>query len=238
MDIEIWSDITCPFCYIGKRKFEIGLKKFAHRDQCNVIFRSFQLDPFSKKGEAQYSTDVVAKHFGISREKAKEINQQVADQAKEAGLDYQFEAALITNTEDAHRLIQFAKEHGKKEAMLERLFSAFFTEGKHIGDHDTLILLAEDVGLNKEAVRNLLNGDQYRDAVQAEIQEGKRIGVQGVPLFVFNRKFAVSGAQSPETFLKILEQTWAEENASSIQVVQSGNSCTGDSCNLNLNSED
>ncbi|SDI90589.1 DsbA family oxidoreductase [Natribacillus halophilus] len=230
MNVEIWSDIACPFCYIGKRKFEDGLQQFPHRDEVDVTFKSFQLDPYAEKEQSQSTAEMLADKYGMSLQKAEEMNQQVTEQAKEVGLDYQLESSVLTNTKDAHRLSHFAREAGKMEAMMERLLKAYFTEGKHVGDHDTLAALAEEVGLDGEAARAMLESDRYEDIVREEMQEGADIGVQGVPFFVFNRKYAVSGAQPPKAFLEVMEKVHEEESENKVNIVSQGESCTDETC--------
>ena len=230
MNVEIWSDIACPFCYIGKRKFEQALEQFPHKDKVAVSFKSFQLDPNAEVEQSQTTTEMLAQKYGMPIEQAKEMNEQVTDQAKDVGLDYHLESSVLTNTKDAHRLSHFAKEHGKMGEMMERLLKAYFTEGKHVGDHDTLVSLAVEVGLDKEAAKALLKSDQYNDIVKEEMQDGVNIGVQGVPFFVFNRKYAVSGAQPPQAFLDVLEKIQAEAGEQKINVVSQGESCTDESC--------
>ncbi|QDI92599.1 DsbA family oxidoreductase [Salicibibacter halophilus] len=230
MNVEIWSDIACPFCYIGKRKFEDGLQQFSQRDDVNVTFKSFQLDPYAEKEQSQTNAEMIAGKYGMSMEKAKEMTQQVEDQAKEVGLDYKLESTVLTNTKDAHRLSHFAKEDGKMEEMMERLLKAYFTEGKHVGDHETLVSLADEVGLDGEAVRAMLDSDGHEEIVREEMQEGADIGVQGVPFFVFNRKYAVSGAQPAHAFLEVLEKVQEEENENKINIVSQGDSCADESC--------
>ncbi|QQK79255.1 DsbA family oxidoreductase [Salicibibacter cibi] len=230
MNVEIWSDIACPFCFIGKRKFEDGLQQFSHRGDVNVTFKSFQLDPNADTEQTQTNAEMLAGKYGMSMEKANEMTQQVTDQAKEVGLDYNLESSVLTNTKDAHRLSHFAKEEGKMEEMMERLLMAYFTEGKHVGDHETLVTLAEEVGIEGEAVRAMLDSDRYEDIVREEMQEGTDIGVQGVPFFVFNRKYAISGAQPAHAFLEVLEKVQEEESENKINIISQGESCTDESC--------
>lgn len=230
MNVEIWSDIACPFCYIGKRKFEEALQQFDNSNDVTVTFKSFQLDPDAEIDQTQTTLEMLAQKYGMSVEKAKEMTDQVTAQAKDAGLDYHLESSILTNTKDAHRLSHFAKEHGKMEEMMERLLKAYFTEVKHVGDHETLISLAGEVGLDKDAARDVLKSDQYSDDVKEEMQDGVNIGVQGVPFFVFNRKYAVSGAQPPQAFLDTLEKVQAESAEQKINVVSQGESCTDESC--------
>jgi predicted DsbA family dithiol-disulfide isomerase len=232
MKVEIWSDIACPFCYIGKRKFEQGLEQFMHNETVDVTYKSFQLDPNAAKQQNQSMSEMLAKKIGVSIEQAKEMNRHVASQASEVGLTYHLDTAIPTNTLDAHRLIQYAATEEKMDAMKERLLKAYFTESKNVADHSTLTLLAEEVGLDKQGVENVLFGNAYLQEVQNDQREGSQLGLQGVPFFVINRKYAVSGAQSPETFLSVLNKVWDEENpkADLKTLGETGASCTDDSC--------
>ena len=181
MKIEIWSDFVCPFCYIGKRKLERALGKFPHKEQVVIEYKSYQLDPGAKyiPGKSFYETFSDLK--GIPLEQTIKMNQQVAAHAKEAGLDFHFDTMKYANTFDAHRLAKFAEEKGKAEEMTERLFYAHFTESKLISDHETLIELAGEIGLDKVETREVLASDRYRDLVRKDINEAYQLGVRGVP---------------------------------------------------------
>lgn len=233
MKIEIWSDMVCPFCYIGKRKLEEALKELPYRSEVQIQFRSFELDPDAPVNVDHDLNDALAAKFGISREQAKAMNDNVSEQARAVGLHYNLDRAVPTNTFDAHRLTQFAAQHGKMAEMTERLFQAYFSEGLHIGDHDTLVKLAGEVGLNESEARQVLESDQYTNEVRADEQEARQIGVQGVPFFVINRKYAVSGAQPVEVFVKALEQAHSEEKPNITFVgdnTESGAACTDTAC--------
>ncbi|MBM7552048.1 DsbA family oxidoreductase [Thalassobacillus pellis] len=234
MKIEVWSDIVCPFCYIGKRRLESALEKFEHREEIKLSFKSFQLDPsFKRDGNTSIHEKLAAK-YNVSVDQAKSMHDQMTEQAHAAGLEYNFDDVIPTNTEDAHRLSHYAKSQGKMEVFMEQAMKAYFTDGRDIGDHDELVKLSEEVGLDKRKARQVLEEGTYREAVVLDQQEGTKIGVQGVPFFVFNNKYAVSGAQSPDTFLEVLEKVWKEENEQpAIQKLHddsTGESCTDDSC--------
>ncbi|MED4127744.1 DsbA family protein [Shouchella miscanthi] len=227
MKVEIWSDVACPFCYIGKRKFEQALDEF---DQpVDVTFKSFQLDPSAPQHSTESMVTVLAKKYNVPVEKAKEMNSQVTAQAKEVGLNYHLESVRVVNTMDAHRLSHLAKEKGKMGEVMEALLDAHFVQGRYVGDRETLIAIAETAGIGKEEVNAVLDSDQYKDVVMQDQAEGSQIGVQGVPFFVFNRKYAVSGAQPKEAFLQVLEKV-KEEDASQIQIVNQGDTCSDGSC--------
>jgi predicted DsbA family dithiol-disulfide isomerase len=213
MKIEVWSDYVCPFCYIGKRRLEVALDQFPHRDKVEVEFKSFELDPNSPKNIGQNIHEVLGKKYGMSVEKAKEANQGVGQQAATVGLTFNFDEMKPTNTFDAHRLAKFAKTQGKEAAVSEMLLHAYFTESKHIGDIETLADLAEAAGLNRQEVVQVLNDKEaYATDVRQDESLAQQYGVRGVPYFVINQKYAISGAQPTETFMGALQKVWEEES--------------------------
>jgi len=215
MKVEIWSDIMCPFCYIGKRKFEAALATFEHSDGIEVEWHSFQLDPSIQYQPGRDLYTYLAEMKGQSKEWSIDVHNQLTQSAKQVGLDYHFDKAVIANSFDAHRLIQLAKKYDKGDDAEERLFSAYFTEGKNVSDHATLATLGEEIGLNRREVEQVLAGTNYSDAVRHDIEEARQIGVRGVPFFVMNRKYAVAGAQQPQAFLQTLQKSfgeWREEH--------------------------
>lgn len=229
MKVEIWSDVMCPFCYIGKRRFEGALAQFEHKDNVEVVWKSFQLNPALKTDPSKNTVEHLAESKGVPLEKAKEMTSYVTNMAKEVGLNYDFDRAVVANSFDAHRLVQYAKTEGKGDAMEEQLFKAYFIEGKNTADHATLTELATAIGLNEGIVKEVLSSNDYAEAVQLDIYHAQQIGVRGVPFFVFDDKYAVSGAQASETFLGALQKTWSEmpkmDNAS-----MNGASCSVDGC--------
>lgn len=208
MKVEIWSDVMCPFCYIGKRRFENALKDFGYPDQVKVVWRSFQLNPDMETDPDTNINEYLAEAKGWSLEQAQQINQRVTNMAADEGLEYNMDQAIVANSYDAHRLVQCAKDRGKGDEMEEALFKAYFTEGKNTADHDTLIDLAESVGIDPTEAASILQGEKYSNAVDHDIQLAKNINITGVPFFLFDRRFAISGAQETEAFLKALKQTW------------------------------
>ncbi|KAA9324924.1 DsbA family oxidoreductase [Adhaeribacter soli] len=214
MKIEIWSDIVCPFCYIGKRKFENALKDFKHKDDVEIEWRSFQLDPEMQPVAGMSVDAYLAQRKGVSLAEGKQMNDYMAGMAKEVGLTYNFDQAIITNTMDAHRLLHYAKEQGKQNELKEKLFAAYYTEGKNVGDHETLAQIAETVGLNGEKVKEMLKSDAYREDVHQDQYQAQQVGARGVPFFVFNDKYAVSGAQPSEVFQQVLDKVWQETEKS------------------------
>lgn len=216
MKVEIWSDVVCPFCYIGKRRFEKALEGFAGKEQVEIEWKSFQLDPELDNREGLSVHAYLGQRKGGTEADGRRMNEQMAAMAKTVGLDYDFDKAILNNTRKAHQVLHFAKSKALQSEMKERLFKAYYTEGKDIADTDTLTALAAEAGLPAEEVRTALADERYTAEVQHDQEEAYRIGVQGVPFFVFNRKYAVSGAQSPETFAQVLQQVWEEEKPSVI----------------------
>lgn len=232
MKVEIWSDYQCPFCYIGKRRFEDALSQFEHKSQVEVEFRSFELNPEAERDINMSQNEMLAKKYGMSQAQVEANSQNMTQQAAELGLEYHLDKVILTNSFDAHRLMHFAETKGKGKEMNERLFKAYFTEGKHIGDHATLADLAKEVGLDKPEVESMLAGTSFTAEVRGNEQEGSLLGITGVPFFVINRKYGISGAQPPEAFLDTLKKVWAEENP--LQMVNdpaTGDACTDGSCN-------
>ncbi len=210
MQVEIWSDVVCPWCYIGKRRFESALASFKHRDQVEVIWKSFELDPSAPRTSEETLDAMLSRKYGMSLQRAAEANARVTALAAREGLDYHLEKARPGNTFDAHRLIHLAAKHGLQGEMKERLMRAYFSEGRPVGDVETLVELAADVGLDAEEVRGALSGQTCADEVVADEQEARELGINGVPFFVVDEKYGISGAQPVELFQKALEQAWAE----------------------------
>ena len=211
MKVEIWSDINCPFCYIGKRKFENALNEFDQKENVEVVWHSFQLDPEMISIPGQSVHQYLADRKGVTLEKGKEMNAYMSGIAKEVGLEYNFDIAIINNTRDAHRLLHLAEKHGIQNEVKELLFAAYYTNGKNIGDTETLIQVGENAGLNAKEIRAMLKSDMYVDEVKKDQYEAQRLGINGVPFFVFNNKYGVSGAQPSEVFTEVLEKVALEE---------------------------
>jgi predicted DsbA family dithiol-disulfide isomerase len=210
MKIEIWSDVMCPFCYIGKRKFETALEKFAHKDQVEVVWKSYQLNPNMVDQPNKDIYTYLAEVKGQTREWSVKAHQSVAASAAEVGLNYNFDIAKVANSFDAHRLVQLAKKHGLGGAMEERLFKAYFTEGAVISDGEVLTKLGVEIGLNEAEVKQVLAGDAYANEVKFDIYEAQQLGCSGVPFFVFDRKMAVPGAVDSKVFSDVLDEAYEE----------------------------
>jgi predicted DsbA family dithiol-disulfide isomerase len=206
--VEIWSDVVCPWCYIGKRKFEAALASYQGDETFEIVWRPFQLDPTAPKGIAQPVKQAYEKKFG-GPERAAEIIEHVSSVAAGVGLDFDMDHALRANTIDAHRLIGYAlsaRGPAMQSAMKERLMQAYFTEGRNIGDLATLASLAADVGMDRDAVATYLASDEGTVELAAELEEALDIGVTGVPHFVFDGRWAIPGAQDPELFLRAFQR--------------------------------
>jgi predicted DsbA family dithiol-disulfide isomerase len=210
MKVEIWSDVVCPWCYIGKRRFESALAQFPHRDAVEVVWRSFQLSPDAPKHSDETLTQMLAHKYGVSEQQAAAINRRVSGEAAKEGLEYHLDRARPANTFDAHRLIHLAAIHGLQDAAKERLMHAYFMEGAPIGDAQTLVRLVAEVGVPEDETQAVQAGNEYADSVRADEQRARLFGVRGVPFFAFDETYGVSGAQPSEIFAQVLERAWAD----------------------------
>jgi len=213
MLIEIWSDVACPFCYVGKRHLEAALAQFAHADEVEVRWRSFQLAPDMPTDLGLGMDEMLAEKYGKSIEEARAMQQRVTNMAAAAGLEFQLDRGRPTNTFDAHRLIHMAAAYGLQDAAKERLLAAYFIEGELISDHETLTRLGSEIGLDAGLVRDILAGDDLTESVNADIAAAREFGLSGVPAFVFDRELLISGAQPVEQLLAALEQQYAHAQA-------------------------
>jgi len=210
MNVEIWSDVMCPFCYIGKRKFEKALGQFPHKDDIKIIWKSFQLDPSTVTDPSLNTIENLRLKKGWSKEQAAETIAHVADIAMQVGLNFNFDKAVVANSFDAHRLSHLAKKYNLQNELEEKLFSAYFTEGKNTADHETLLNIALEIGLDKTEVSDLLKGNTFTNEVHQDVEQAQQLGVRGVPFFVLNQKYAISGAQESDTFLQALHKAYDE----------------------------
>ncbi len=209
MELEIWSDIACPWCYIGKRRMERALEDFEHADELTVNWRSFELDrdaPAEREGEL---AGHLARKYGIPIEQARESQRGLTEMAEQEGLRFRFDLARGANTFDAHRLVHLAAQHSRQEQMKERLMKAYFTEGVLVSDPETLLALSTEVGLPAGEVQELLASERFAEEVRADEDTAAKLGISGVPTFIVDRKVGVTGAQPPELILKMLRQGWA-----------------------------
>ncbi len=210
MRVEIWSDVVCPWCYLGKRRFERALELFGHRDEVEVTYRSFELDPAARPGVTTPTVQVLASKYGMSAQQAADAQRQMEQRAAADGLTFRMDGLRSGNTRDAHRLIQLAKAHGRQAEMVERLHRAYFTDQESIFDHASLISLAADAGLDPAQASKVLESDSYADEVDTDEQMAASLGATGVPLFVIDRKYGFSGAQPADAIEQVLERVWAE----------------------------
>ncbi|OGX87218.1 DsbA family oxidoreductase [Hymenobacter glacialis] len=233
MKVEIWSDVVCPFCYIGKRKFEKALEGFAHRDEVEVVWHSFQLTPDFVPIPGESLHDSLAKKKGVAPEEGRRMNEHMSGVAKEVGLNYDLDNAIPANTFLAHQLIHLGAHHGKQDATKERLMAAYYLEAQNIGDIDNLVKLGTEVGLDAAESRQALTAGTYAEAVRLDEYHAQQIGVRGVPFFVFEDKYAVSGAQQPELFAEVLEKVYDEfKPKPALTVVADSNACGPDGCEI------
>ncbi|OAA18365.1 putative dithiol-disulfide isomerase involved in polyketide biosynthesis [Frankia sp. EI5c] len=204
MKIEVWSDIVCPWCYIGKRRLEAALARYERAGEVEVVWRSFQLDPTQPRGENIPTSAMLARKYGVAPSEVRTMNDRVSALAAEEGLTYQLDRAVTANTFDAHRLVHFAAAHGLADPMKERLLRAVLVDGSAADDLGTLVRLATEVGLPADATRDVLNGDTYADDVHHDIQQARTLGIRGVPFYAVDRAYGISGAQPVETILDTL----------------------------------
>ena len=232
MKVEIWSDVMCPFCYIGKRKFELALEKFPQRDTVEITWKSFQLNPDMITDPDKNINQYLAEVKGWSVKQAEDANNYVTDIAKKVGLTYNMDKAIVANSFDAHRLSHLAKKYNKQDALEEQLFIAYFTEGKNTADHDTLIAIGKEIGLNETEIKTMLQGNEFSAEVNQDILEAQMVGARGVPFFVFDRKYAVSGAQDPAAFEQVLNTIWEEQTKLTPITINenAGDVCGPDGC--------
>lgn len=233
MRIEIWSDVVCPWCYVGKRRLETALAGFDHADDVEVVYRSFELDPTAPHHGHELSTAVVARKYGRSEAETRQMQQQLIDLAAEEGLAFRLFETVHTNTVDAHRLLHLALETGGpalQRELKEALLSAYFEQAQDVGDHDVLTSVAVAAGLDEVRVREVLAGDEYAAAVAADIEQARAFGATGVPFFVVDRTYGVSGAQPAEVFSQVLDRAWAESHPVLQTVGGDAEACGPDGC--------
>ncbi|HEX4015482.1 MAG TPA: DsbA family oxidoreductase [Frankiaceae bacterium] len=232
MKVEIWSDVVCPWCYIGKRRFEKALAEFAHRDDVEIEWKAFELDPSAVSG-ARHEGDYagrLARKYGMDVEQARQMLDSMTATAAAEGLDFHFERAVRANTVDAHQVIHLAGLRGVQDAVKERLLRGYFTEGEAVADRETLVRLAAEAGLDASEVRSALEGQSYLPNVREDQREAQAFGISGVPFFVIDRKYGVSGAQPPAALLEVLEQAWAESHPVPTLLTVGGDASNGDAC--------
>jgi len=204
MKVEIWSDVMCPFCYIGKRRFENALAQFENKDEVEIVWRSFQLNPTLQTDPSKNTIEHLAESKGWDMDYTRKTTDYVVNMAKELGLNYDFEKAIVANSFKAHRLLHLAKQNQVQNECEEKLFEAYFIHGKNIDDNNVLLELGLSLGIDLDSILDMLSSDAFASDVESDIYQAQQIGVQGVPFFVFDNKYAISGAQQSETFLAAL----------------------------------
>jgi predicted DsbA family dithiol-disulfide isomerase len=228
VQIEVWSDVVCPWCFIGKRRLETALERFPHRDQVEVIWRSFQLDPTIPEGETHPTLPALAAKYGRSVDEMRAMQGQVEQVAAGEGLEYHLADGVSGNTTLAHELIHLAAKHGLQGAMKERLLHAHFEEGRSVFDVDSLVALGVEAGLDEAEIRAALTDRRYRAAVQQDAATAQALGANGVPFFVVDRKYGAAGAQPADLLLQVLERAWVDEHP--LVTVPAAEGCEGDNC--------
>jgi predicted DsbA family dithiol-disulfide isomerase len=229
VDVEIWSDIACPWCYIGKRRFEAALERFEHGNETTVTWRSFELDPQAPAQREGDLAEHLAHKYGMSVDQARASQAQLTETAAGEGLEFHFDRARGGNTFDGHRLIHLARAHGLQDAMKERLVRAYFSEGELISDHAALVRLGTEVGLPTEEIEQMLAGDAYAADVRDDERTAAGLGISAVPTFVVDRALGASGAHPPEALLELLREGWARRPLTGVAVAD-GESCDADGC--------
>jgi predicted DsbA family dithiol-disulfide isomerase len=228
MQVEIWSDIACPWCYVGKRRFEAALAGFEQRDEVMVTWRSFELDPGAPAERGGDHAEHLARKYGSTVEHARAMHDHITEIAAGEGLDFRFDRVRGGNTFDAHRIVHLAAAHGLQDAMKERLMRAYLTDGELMSDHAALTRLAAEVGLPQDEARETLATDRFADEVRDDERAGASLGITAVPFFVVDRAFGASGAQSPEILGELMRRAW--EARPKVQVVAGGEACGPDGC--------
>jgi predicted DsbA family dithiol-disulfide isomerase len=213
MRVDIWSDLVCPWCYVGKRRFENALARFDNRDEVHVVYRSFQLNPAAPRDRTSSRREMLMRKYRRSPDQVVEMDARMTQTAAAEGLEFNLEGTLTGNTFDAHQLVHLAHAHGLKDAVVARLFRAYFTEHQSLFDQQTLVNLGADAGLNRDEAAAALGDNRYANAVDADIEIAHRLGVTGVPFYVIGDRYGISGAQAPETFLDVLQRVAADHQS-------------------------
>ena len=230
MLVEIWSDIACPWCYIGKRRFEAALAGFEHRGDVDVVWKAFELDPQAVGAKEGSYAERLAVKYGRSLPEAQQMLDNMTAAAAAEGLDFHFENAQSGPTFDAHRLLHLALDQGVQDAVKESLVRAYFTEGVAVHDREQLVRIGEEAGLDADTVRQMLADGSFATEVRADEAEAQELGISGVPFFVIDRRYAISGAQPAELIGRALTQAWESRTPLTVVSGEAGESCSGDSC--------
>ena len=229
MRIEIWSDVVCPWCYIGKRRLEQALAEFDHGDQVEVLYRSFELDPSAPQEAVETTVEALARKWGTDVAGARQAMARGDEVAAEVGLHFRHHDAPRARTIDAHRLLHLARDLGLQAELKEALLAAYFTRGESMADHDVLRKVAADVGIDPSRADEVLGSDEYADAVEADLREAVSLGASGVPFYVVDRKYGISGAQPTEVFAQVLDKAWSDSHPA-LDLVGGADACGPDGC--------
>ena len=216
MKIEIWSDVACPWCYVGKRRFEEALARFPHRDALEITWRSFELDPQAPARRDERQVEHLAAKYRVPVAQAEAMNARMTGEARKEGLEFHLDRVVLGSTFDAHRLIHLAAALGRREEAVERLFKAYLADGVALGEHESLVALATEIGLPAQRTRQMLASDEFAAAVRADEARARGFGITGVPFFAIDERYGVSGAQPPEAILGALQQAWDEAHPSKV----------------------
>ena len=222
MELEIWSDFVCPFCYMGKRRLETALRAFAHADEVHLLWRSYQLDPELAAPAGTSIHDYLAERKGMTRDWSVRVHAQVERTAAELGLVYNFDTVILANSFNAHRLAHLAHSKGLQDRMQERLFAAYFTEGRDLGNPQTLLTLGTEVGLDPAETQAMLAGRTFSDEVRRDCREAEELGAEGVPFFVIDRRYGFTGTQPSEQVLEVLTTAWSALTTGPADVLRAG----------------
>lgn len=227
MKVDIWSDTRCPFCFIGKRNFEKALQEFSHNDNIEVNWHSFQLDPNMKTDLTKNHYEYLSEVKGFPMQQIMQMHENLIQSGKNASIDFNFDDVKVSNSFKSQMLVQFAKEKGKADEMEELLFEAYFKLGKDIDDVEVLSEIGEKLGFTKEEISKAVQSEELSELVNNDITEASNLGIRGVPFFVFNQKYAISGAQPTHLFSEVLEKSWTEYSAndSKLKIIEEGDSC-------------
>lgn len=208
MKIEVWFDFVCPFCYLGERKLELALKEFEHRDDVELVFKSFELQMASESAKDKDINQILSDKYHISYAQAKANNDSIAEAARQVGLDFRFDLFKVRNTGLAHEMVHYAEKYGKSHALVRRIFKGVFTEGIDLSEEEAFLKLAEETGLDLKNFKELQSSGALKEQVQRDEEEAARLGINSIPHFIINGNYVVSGAQSPEYFLETLNKAY------------------------------
>lgn len=213
MKIEVWSDFVCPFCFLGKRYLELAVEKFAHKEKVFITFKSFQLNDLREESGEDYVNNVLAEKYQMPKKQIDIMNERLREQGREIGLSLNFEKLLQINTKDVHRIVKYAETKGLADGLINQLFKAYFTDNENISEQETLVRIAVKAGLEEPEVQRILDSCKFNRLVKEDMELAEEMQVQGVPFFVINEKYALTGAQPVESFLEVLNDVWEREGS-------------------------